>query len=94
MGLAENKRIIRELYDANNRGDVKGFMAFLDEDVRWTNIGSTRLKCLLLMHWSRPTPRVNSQLCARSEGDICICGRRTRDVLPSVAVRAFQSTSD
>jgi ketosteroid isomerase-like protein len=41
MGIAENKRVIRDLYDANNRGDVKGFMAFLDEDVRWTNIGST-----------------------------------------------------
>ena len=41
MGIAENKQIIRDLYNANNRGDVKGFMAFLDDDVRWTNIGST-----------------------------------------------------
>ncbi len=36
MGIAENKRIIRDLYDANNRGDVNGFMAFLDDEVRWT----------------------------------------------------------
>lgn len=41
MGIAENKQIIRDLYDANNRGDVEGFLAYLADDVRWTNIGST-----------------------------------------------------
>lgn len=42
MGNAENKQLIRDLYDANNRGDVEGFVDFLADDVRWTNIGSTK----------------------------------------------------
>lgn len=42
MGLAENKQIIQAFYDAGNRGDLEGCVALLDDDVTWTNIGSTR----------------------------------------------------
>ncbi len=41
MGIAENKQIIHDLYEANNRGDLESFLAMLADDVRWTNIGST-----------------------------------------------------
>lgn len=42
MGLAENKRLIQAFFDAGNRGDMKGCLGQLAEDVKWTNIGSTR----------------------------------------------------
>jgi ketosteroid isomerase-like protein len=42
MSIAENKRIVQAFYDAANRGDTEGFLGQLADDVRWTNIGSTK----------------------------------------------------
>lgn len=42
MGIAENKELIKALYEANNRGDFDGFLALLADDVKWTNVGSGR----------------------------------------------------
>lgn len=42
MSVGENKRIVQAFYDAANRGDTQGFMGQLADDVRWTNIGSTK----------------------------------------------------
>jgi ketosteroid isomerase-like protein len=42
MGIAENKRIIQAFYEASNRGDMEGCLALFADDVKWTNIGSTR----------------------------------------------------
>lgn len=41
MSIENNKRIVRSFYDAGNRGDMKGCLDLLDEQVTWTNIGST-----------------------------------------------------
>src|SRR5688500_20396654 len=42
MGIAENKQIVQAFYEASNRGDMEGCLALLADDVKWTNIGSTR----------------------------------------------------
>jgi ketosteroid isomerase-like protein len=42
MGLVENKEIIHALYEAGNRGDIASCLTLLTDDVRWTNIGSTK----------------------------------------------------
>jgi uncharacterized protein len=42
MGIAENKRVVQEFYEAANRGDTQAVMSKLADDVRWTNIGSTK----------------------------------------------------
>jgi uncharacterized protein len=42
MGLAENKQIIQSFYEAGNLGDMDRCLALLADDVKWTNIGSTR----------------------------------------------------
>lgn len=42
MNTTENKRIVQSFYDAANRGDTEGFMGKLDDDITWTNIGSTK----------------------------------------------------
>jgi ketosteroid isomerase-like protein len=42
MGLAENKQIARAFYESANRGDMEGCLGRLADDVRWTNMGSTR----------------------------------------------------
>lgn len=42
MNLDANKRIVRAFYEAGNRGDLDGCLALLADDVRWTNIGSTK----------------------------------------------------
>jgi ketosteroid isomerase-like protein len=42
MGVAENKRIARAFYDAANRGDMEACLGQLADDVRWTNMGSTK----------------------------------------------------
>lgn len=41
MSIEDNKRIVRSFYDAGNRGDMQGCLDLLDENVTWTNIGST-----------------------------------------------------
>lgn len=42
MGLPENKQLVQSFYDAGNRGDLDGCLGYLAEDVKWTNIGSTK----------------------------------------------------
>lgn len=42
MGADDNKAVIAAFFDAGNRGDMIRCLALLDEDVRWTNIGSTK----------------------------------------------------
>ena len=40
--IADNKRIVQAFYDAANRGDMGSCLDQLADDVKWTNIGSTR----------------------------------------------------
>lgn len=42
METDENKRIVDAFYQASNRGDMDAFLALLADDLRWTNIGSTK----------------------------------------------------
>jgi len=42
MGIAANKQVVRDFYEAGARGDMDACFALLADDVRWTNIGSTR----------------------------------------------------
>jgi uncharacterized protein len=41
MSTAENKKMIRDAFDAWSRGDGRGFFKLVADDVRWTVIGST-----------------------------------------------------
>jgi uncharacterized protein len=41
MGAAENKKMIREAFEAWGRGDGRAFFNLVADDVRWTVIGST-----------------------------------------------------
>ena len=42
MGIAENKQVVLDFYEAGARGDMDACFAFLADDVTWTNIGSTK----------------------------------------------------
>jgi uncharacterized protein len=42
MGIAENKKIVRDFYDAGARGDMDRCLELLADDIAWTNIGTTR----------------------------------------------------
>ncbi len=42
MGIAENKQVVLDFYEAGARGDMDSCFALLADDVSWTNIGSTR----------------------------------------------------
>ena len=42
MGIAENKQIVLDFYDAGARGDMDACFALLADDITWTNIGSTK----------------------------------------------------
>ena len=42
MGIAENKQVVRRFYDAAARGDMDACFAILADDVKWTNIGTTK----------------------------------------------------
>ena len=42
MGIAENKQVVLDFYDAGARGDMDACFALLADDVTWTNIGTTR----------------------------------------------------
>lgn len=42
MGIAENKQLVLDLYDAGARGDMDACLALLADDITWTNIGTTR----------------------------------------------------
>lgn len=42
MGIAENKQVVLDFYEAGARGDMEACFALLADDITWTNIGSTR----------------------------------------------------
>lgn len=42
MGIAENKQVVRDFYEAGARGDMDACFALLADDITWTNIGSTK----------------------------------------------------
>jgi len=42
MGIAENKQVVIDFYDAAARGDMDACFDLLADDVTWTNIGTTR----------------------------------------------------
>ena len=42
MGIAENKQVVLDFYDAAARGDIDACFNLLADDVSWTNIGTTR----------------------------------------------------
>lgn len=42
MGIAENKRVVLDFYDAGARGDMDACFSLLADDITWTNIGSTK----------------------------------------------------
>lgn len=42
MGIAENKQVVLDFYEAGARGDMDSCFALLADDVSWTNIGSTK----------------------------------------------------
>lgn len=42
MGIADNKQVVIDFYDAGARGDMDACFALLADDVTWTNIGSTK----------------------------------------------------
>jgi len=42
MNIAENKQVVRRFYDAAARGDMDACFAVLADDVKWTNIGTTK----------------------------------------------------
>jgi len=41
MGIAENKQVVLDFYEAGARGNMDACFALLADDVTWTNIGST-----------------------------------------------------
>lgn len=42
MGIAENKQLVLDFYEAAARGDMDTSLALLSDDISWTNIGSTK----------------------------------------------------
>lgn len=42
MGIADNKQVVLDFYEAGARGDMDACFALLSDDIVWTNIGSTR----------------------------------------------------
>jgi uncharacterized protein len=42
MGIAENKHVVLDFYEAGARGDIETCFGLLADDVIWTNIGSTK----------------------------------------------------
>lgn len=42
MGIADNKQVVLDFYDAGARGDMDACFALLSDDVTWTNIGTTK----------------------------------------------------
>jgi len=42
MSSEENKRIVRAIYEGANAGDMTAFLNALSDNVRWTNIGTTK----------------------------------------------------
>jgi ketosteroid isomerase-like protein len=42
VGIAENKQVVLDFYDAGARGDMDACFALLADNITWTNIGSTK----------------------------------------------------
>ena len=42
MGIAKNKQVVLDFYEAGARGDMDTCFALMADDVTWTNIGSTK----------------------------------------------------
>ena len=42
MGIAANKQVVLDFYEAGARGDMDACFALLADDVKWQNIGSTK----------------------------------------------------
>ena len=42
MGIAENKQVVLDFYEAGARGDMDTCFGLLADDITWTNIGSTK----------------------------------------------------
>ncbi len=42
MGIAENKQVVLDFYEAGARGDMDACFELLADNVTWTNIGSTK----------------------------------------------------
>jgi ketosteroid isomerase-like protein len=42
MSTDDNKALVKRFFDAGNRGDMDTCTALIDDDVTWTNIGTTR----------------------------------------------------
>jgi uncharacterized protein len=42
MGSAENKQLIHAFYEFGNVGDLDQCLALMADDIKWTNIGSTK----------------------------------------------------
>jgi ketosteroid isomerase-like protein len=42
MGIAENKQVVLDFYDAGARGDMDACFALLADNIIWTNIGTTK----------------------------------------------------
>ena len=42
MGIAENKQLVLDFYEAGARGDIDACFALLADDITWTNIGTTK----------------------------------------------------
>jgi ketosteroid isomerase-like protein len=42
MGIAENKQVVLDFYEAAARGDMDACFSLLADDIVWTNIGATK----------------------------------------------------
>jgi ketosteroid isomerase-like protein len=42
LDIEKNKQIVEAFYQAGDRGDMEACLGMLADDIRWTNIGSTR----------------------------------------------------
>jgi ketosteroid isomerase-like protein len=43
LSTSKNKEIVRNFYEAGNRGDMDACFELISEDIKWTNIGTTFL---------------------------------------------------
>ena len=42
MGIAENKQVVLNFFEAGARGDMDACMALVSDEIVWTNIGTTK----------------------------------------------------
>ncbi len=42
MGIAENKQLVLDFYEAGARGDMDTCFSLLSDEITWTNIGTTK----------------------------------------------------